>query len=40
MNNKKVEQALKEIFDRCGTEIVQNRKKFMGAVYDLLDEWN
>lgn len=38
MDNRKVEQVLKEIFDRYGVEITHEHSKFEGAVSDLLDE--
>jgi len=39
MNNQKVEQVLKEIFDHYGTDIVRSNSKFKSAVFDLLNDW-
>jgi len=39
MDDRKVVQVLKEIFDHCGVEIVGKEGKFRSAVLDLLNEW-
>ena len=38
MDHQKVVQVLKDIFERCGTDIVRERRKFEGAINDLLDQ--
>lgn len=40
VNDKRVVEALREIFDRCGAEIVGEPIKFRSALYDLLDKWH
>jgi len=40
LDKQRVEQALKEIIDRCGENAVQNHSAFKSAVFDLLDEIN
>lgn len=40
MNGRKVEQALKEILEAKGQEILQNHSAFQSAVFDLLDDIN
>lgn len=38
MDNQKVEQVLKEIFERYGMEILYDRQRLEGSVLDLLDK--